>query len=380
MNFEDCPGLEELSLKYVGLVCHTRYGNKNCICIEGPLKINDFWVNVKVMCPNYPMLEGVTMHIIQNFEVETFTPANSKINCNWTVGELIDNIPYVINRLKKCEDESHVPKLENQNIYAEIAGLYLPAEYEIQTNESCSRVRFCNFSQSEQHYLDVALPSLQLLDHSLPKCIDVPELLGKATSLTALLQQFRKILDDLSPFYENFAEIDELCHVVQPSLPTTKENWRLFVLKERVFIKLQFSDPFSPLTSMSVHLIGPTTEVTNLRRVYSEGLRDWDNELDVHKNLLRIFDLCFFPMSPTDDTDINDLGYCNICYSYKLDRGEIPIISCDNSHCNLIFHAECLKEWFNTLADGKTFLDVAFGTCPFCKSKLSTSFQELLEI
>ncbi|XP_059217619.1 E3 ubiquitin-protein ligase FANCL-like, partial [Stomoxys calcitrans] len=197
--------------------------------------------------------------------------------------------------------------------------------------------------------------------------------------LTALLQHFRKLLEDLASFYENFTDIDELCHVVQPTLPTTKENWRLFVLKERIFLKLQFSDPFAPLSSMTVHIIGPTTEVANLRRIYSEGLCDWDSELDVHKNLLRIFDLCFFPMPPPDGSEAS-LQFCNICYTYKLDTGEIPIISCDNSNCSLIFHAECLKEWFSTLADGKTFLDVAFGACPFCKSKLSTSFQELLQL
>lgn len=150
---------------------------------------------------------------------------------------------------------------------------------------------------------------------------------------------------------------------------------------------------------MSVHIIGPTPEVSQLRRVYSEGLRDWDGELDVHKNLMRIFDLCFFPMPPTDGSE-ESLQFCNICYSYKLERGDIPIISCDNTQCSLIFHAECLKEWFCTLADGKVFLDVAFGACPFCKAvgnfaicpqkccthfiytlmlqKLSTSFQEIL--
>ncbi|XP_073816286.1 E3 ubiquitin-protein ligase Fancl isoform X2 [Musca autumnalis] len=379
MELEDYPELEELLLKHIGLVCHNQDGKKSCVYIEGPLKTKNSWMNIKIKCPNYPSLVGVKMQIQKNCNVQIVTHTDSKINCNWTIGELIENIPVLFEKQEYCNKESDPSQVKHQNIYAEIAALYLPSEYDLQTNELCSRVRFCNFSQNEQHYLDVALPSLQLLDHSLPKCIDVPELLGKATSLTALLQQYRKILEDLMPFYENFTEIDELCHVVQPSLPTTKENWRLFVLKERIFIKLQFSDPFTPLTSMSVHIIGPTTEVTQLRRVYSEGLRDWDSELDVHKNLLRIFDLCFFPMPPNDEAEMDDQGYCNICYSYKLDSGEIPIVSCDNAQCNLIFHAVCLKEWFSTLADGKTFLEVAFGACPFCKSKLSTSFQELLQ-
>lgn len=315
--------------------------------------------------------------------------------------DIIDNIPRLMDNVEECPNRSSKSceiANPNQNVYENIVKLFAPTDYTIECNESCSRVRFSKFSQNEQHYLELEMPSLKILQHSLPTCIDWQEIFGKCTTLNALIQQFRKCLDDLRPFYDNFTDIDELCYVVQPSLPTTKANWRLFVLKEKVFLKLQFSDPFSPLGSMSVHIIGPTPEVSQLRRVYSEGLRDWDGELDVHKNLMRIFDLCFFPMPPTDDTE-DSLQFCNICYSYKLERGDIPIISCDNAHCSLIFHAECLKEWFNTLADGKTFLDVAFGACPFCKAvgrrlitylqkqvtfilhslqKLSTSFQEIL--
>lgn len=280
--------------------------------------------------------------------------------------ELIENL---LTLVKPAEHPKHI--LHNDevqtNIYAEIANLYKPNEYEVLVNDNCSLVRIRNFSQNQQHFLEVSLPSLQLLGHSLPSCIDWQELLGKATSLTMMLQQYKNFLEDLRPFYENFTDIDELCYVVQPPLPSTKANWRLFVLKEKVFLKLQFSDPFSPLSSMSVHIIGPTLEVTQLRRVYSEGLRDWDGELDVHKNLLRIFDLCFFPMTPNEGPQTS-MQYCNICYCYKLEHGEIPIVSCDNNHCSLIFHAACLKEWFSTLTDSKTFLDVAFGACPFCKA------------
>lgn len=351
------------------------------------------------MCPHFPSVKSFQINLQKSCRIETFSSDLVDIPKDWPVDQLLEFLPHL---LPEENTPSKEEKLE-QNIYSEIADLYSNSEYSIHLNETCSRIRFDKFSQNE-HYLEVALPSLQILEHSLPVCMDWQEMLGKSASLTALVQQFCKYLEDLRPFYENFADIDELCHVVQPSLPTTKENWRLFVLKERVFLKLQFNDPFSPLNSMSVHIIGPTSEVTNLRRTYSDGLRDWDGELDVHKNLLRIFDLCFFPMPPTENSE-SSLQFCNICYCYKLERGEIPIVSCDNPNCSLIYHAACLKEWFNTLADGKTFLDVSFGACPFCKAvsvflrgkvernclylsalffiillqKLSTSFQEILE-
>lgn len=124
---------------------------------------------------------------------------------------------------------------------------------------------------------------------------------------------------------------------------------------------------------MAVQIIGPTEEVAHLRHVLSDGLSSWDTELDMHKNLLRIFDLCYFPMPAGTELDQlleknEEDQHCNICYVYRLDTGEVPLVSCDNPRCVLKCHAACLKEWFDTLIDGKTFLDVSFGLCPFCKA------------
>ncbi|KAI8130016.1 hypothetical protein FF38_11800 [Lucilia cuprina] len=376
-EYTDELTVEDTSLlKYPGLVMSQSSNNKTIL--QGTIKVKNIWLNIKIICPNFPHIHNFQLQVQQCFNIKTYTSANLDVSINWTVDELIENLPVLMQAsISANQILTNVKDDSQTNIYAEIAKLYAPSEYEILLNDSCSLVRFKRFSQNEQHFLEVALPSLKLLDHSLPTCIDWHEMLGKASSLTMLLQQYINFLDDLRPFYENFTDIDELCHVVQPPLPNTKANWRLFVLKDKVYLKLQFADPFSPLSSMSVHIIGPTQEVTHLRRIYSEGLRDWDGDLDVHKNLLRIFDLCFFPMTPAEDSQTAS-QFCNICYCYKLENGEIPIVSCDNNHCSLIFHAVCLKEWFNTLADGKTFLDVAFGACPFCKAKLSTSFQEIL--
>ncbi|KAM7363757.1 E3 ubiquitin-protein ligase Fancl isoform 1-T2 [Cochliomyia hominivorax] len=377
VNGDELNDLEKFLLKYPGLV----FSETECktTSLKGIVKIKNIWLRIKLICPQFPQLTNFQLQIQQSFNIKTFKKEELNICENWTVEDLIDNLPSLLKSAGQSPPDvlSGQDDVNQRNIYDELVNLFAPSEYEMLVNDNCSLVCFKSFVNNEQHFLKVALPSLQILDHSLPTCLDWQELFAKANSLTMILQQYRQYLDSLQPFYENFTDIDELCHVVQPPLPTTKANWRLFVLKEKVFLKVQFADPFTPLSSMSVHIIGPTQEVTELRRVYSEGLRDWDGELDVHKNLLRIFDLCFFPMAPAEGSQ-SSLQFCNICYCYKLEQGEIPIVSCDNNQCNLIFHAACLKEWFSTLADGKTFLDVAFGACPFCKAKLSTSFQELL--
>jgi len=127
------------------------------------------------------------------------------------------------------------------------------------------------------------------------------------------------------------------------------------------------------IASMALKIIGPTNEVAQLRHVLSEGLGNWDSELDIHKNLLRMFDLCYFPMpdcsdGPKQDEEDNEELRCNICFAYRLDNGDVPLVSCDNPKCVLKCHAACLEEWFQTLMEGKTFLEVSFGLCPFCKA------------
>lgn len=62
----------------------------------------------------------------------------------------------------------------------------------------------------------------------------------------------------------------------------------------------------------------------------------------------------------------NAMEFCNICYTYRLNN-QIPIVSCDNEKCSMIFHTGCLKEWFSSLRDTKTFLNMTSGRCPSCK-------------
>lgn len=71
------------------------------------------------------------------------------------------------------------------------------------------------------------------------------------------------------------------------------------------------------------------------------------------------------PQKPIDGS-MAEQAYCSICYLYRL-NGQIPIITCDNSKCHLVYHTTCLKEWFSSIRESKTFLNVTSGNCPSCK-------------
>lgn len=358
----------DLAVQFPGLYIERRKNSAHCI--DGVIYINDKWIRLKLYLPHFPELRDFELHVQQHLEYKSYNSANFQIQTNWQVTDLLSNLGQLVPEtvvLDACPTAQ-----QKSNVYTEILELHKPQQYRLQLNESCSRIRFCSFAEHEAHYLELELPTLRLIEHSLPHCIQLADILASSSrTLTDILHLYLKLLEDLRPFYESFASIDELCDVLQPYPITTKHNTRVFPLKERVYLKLTIADPFASYASMAVQIIGPTEEVAQLRHVLSDGLGSWDIELDMHKNLLNIFDLCYFPM-PADfeqpKKDEEEQQRCNICFVYRLDSGEVPIVSCDNPRCVLKCHAACLKEWFDTLIDGKTFLEVSFGLCPFCKA------------
>ncbi|KAH8311244.1 hypothetical protein KR044_005204 [Drosophila immigrans] len=358
--------VKELLAKYPGL--QVEHSKNNAYIFNGVVYINEKWLRLKLYLPHFPELRGFRLYLQQQLEYKLYNNANLQLQADARLDDLLTQLAM---QLPAPKASNNTPS-KQQNIYAEILELHKPLEYRLQLDEHCSRIRFSNFADYDVHYLELELPTLRVLEHSLPECVNLAQMLAtNARTLADALNLYLKLLDELRPFYDSLADIDELCDVLEPSPITTKHNSRVFPLKDRVYLKLSIADPFASYGSMALQIIGPTEEVAQLRHVLSDGLGSWDMELDMHKNLLRIFDLCYFPMR----SDLGQLQaapeeeqHCNICYVYRLDTGEVPLVSCDNSRCVLKCHAACLKEWFDTLIDGKTFLEVSFGLCPFCKA------------
>ncbi|XP_022216164.2 uncharacterized protein LOC111070110 [Drosophila obscura] len=380
MMSSESTNLEQfLAEKYPGLTAERNKGG--AIIIRGVTCSEGKWRRLKLYLPHHPALDGFQLYVQEQLEYKCYTASNLRVQTDWVLEDLLSHLPQLLPATESISTTNNAA--QRSNIYADILALHKPQEYRLQMDAGYSRIRFSQFPDFEQHYLELEVPTMRLLEHSLPDCVQLGEMLAKsARTLSDVLNLFRKLLEDLRPFYDNFMDIDELCHVLQPSPITTKHNTRVFPLKDRVYLKITIVDPFASTTSMALKIIGPTDEVARLRDVLSDGLGNWDAELDMHKNLLRIFDLCYFPMpdwNETDKPEEEQEKHCNICFVYRLDSGEVPIVSCDNPRCVLLCHAACLDEWFKTLLDGKTYLDVSFGLCPYCKSRLSTSFAALLD-
>lgn len=155
------------------------------------------------------------------------------------------------------------------------------------------------------------------------------------------------------------------------SFPTINQSNKflfpfLFISDDKVFLKVTL-DPYVP-SNVQLNFIGPLEEVEGLRRIYCQKMDDWDVEVGAYKNLLRMFDLLYFPYRP--DCQSQENQSCSICFEFNLES-TYPIITCFNANCEVVFHAACLQQWFETLADTKTFCTVTSGLCPYCKQKLT---------
>ena len=280
------------------------------------------------------------------------------------------------NDIKVIETKIIKPEVILLRKMEQILSLEMYKNCKIFTNSLYNRVKFTNFIDYEGHFLELEYldTHIKVLEHSLPdRSTERLEFDGDnsensiftpSNTPNGYLIQFMKLLENFELFYKYIGVIDELCYVVEPTEITTKHNWRIFKLNEKVFIKIVVNQ-FCP-NSVLVNLYGPTKEVELYRQMYNENAPKWNIELDIYNNLLKIFDLMYFPIKDKDEVINEDEIYCNICYSYVL-NGHIPICSCDNAKCDLIFHLVCLKEWFSRSTDGKTFLTVTMGSCPFCK-------------
>ena len=53
---------------------------------------------------------------------------------------------------------------------------------------------------------------------------------------------------------------------------------------------------------------------------------------------------------------------CGICYSFEIEKNEVPEVACPNAQCNKIFHYLCFRDWFQN--EYQTH-------CVYCETEIS---------
>uniref|UniRef100_A0A4Y0BGL4 RING-type domain-containing protein n=1 Tax=Anopheles funestus TaxID=62324 RepID=A0A4Y0BGL4_ANOFN len=269
------------------------------------------------------------------------------------------------------------------NLALELLSIQQQCGCKVAFNKTLTHVEFTSFEDRGNHSLALQRIGGELFkvtQHTLPE-LAVCEIFKRQTTLQRHVQVFMDTLEQLEEFYNNLSTIDELCYVILPATIDTKTTYRIFKYDQKVFLKISLH-PLQP-AAVDIAFFGPTKQVANLREIYDEKQDDWDPECNVHTNLVRIFNIIAFPMRPagnlSESVQTNEEN-CGICMNYHDADDRVPIISCDNEQCNLIFHIHCLKEWFSTQRESKKIFTISIGNCPYCTHKISSSFDEMLEM
>lgn len=173
-------------------------------------------------------------------------------------------------------------------------------------------------------------------------------------------------LDNLKPFYNSLAILDDICIVVEPEVINPTITWRLVKYSKRCFIRIEFMNPYF-LDEVSVTFHGCTSEVKEKTEIYNSRSDECDNET-IYNKLLQIFNVAFFPATEEDQID------CSICLCYRCENNRCPVVCCDNEKCDSTFHISCLEKYLKIEKQVVKVLSICIGKCPFCKQKLSNSY------
>lgn len=214
----------------------------------------------------------------------------------------------------------------------------------------------------------------RIVDHQLPlrKAFD-----KVSTNLLDSVTRYMMLLDNLEPFYKSVQTLDEICNVGEPSIITSKTNWRLVKFSNKIFIKIEFLNPLC-IEELSVTFHGCTNTVREMTETYNaRSTSDFYEDESIYHKLLRIFELPYFPATDEDCIE------CAICLSYHCENNRCPIVRCENDKCDSFFHLGCLEKYLK-VQDHIKILSLCIGECPFCKQALSNSyapfFKNVLEV
>lgn len=181
-------------------------------------------------------------------------------------------------------------------------------------------------------------------------------------------------LDHLEGFYTNLNTLDTICIIAEPQKITPKITWRLIKYSSKLFLKIEFMNPLAGDVSVSFH--GRTDEVIEKTEIWKTKCEDSDDSYqqtvqDIYRKILSVYDIPYFPVTDEDEIE------CSICMSYLDEKHQVPLVCCDSAACDSIFHVSCMEKYFE-LNNCVSVLSILYGSCPFCKQKLSTSYAPIL--
>jgi E3 ubiquitin-protein ligase FANCL len=165
------------------------------------------------------------------------------------------------------------------------------------------------------------------------------------TTISNLLTQHEQLVNQYQELFDCLDDIDSNMRIIEPDKPTRTDLYRRIALGHHCSFQIEFNPNYAPKKDgkpKNIRFFGNLNRVQELKNKWK--LYEWKLYEKMHVNLLNSFQIVTTTTEADEDyTNTNDIE-CGICYSFKLDNGELPEIICVNSLCNRGFHSICLYE------------------------------------
>ncbi|KAJ3391892.1 hypothetical protein HDU92_008738 [Lobulomyces angularis] len=206
-----------------------------------------------------------------------------------------------------------------------------------------------------------------LISHNLP--LKNKTFVYMQNNLFNVFMDFKKLVDNLEPFWETFKNFERETWVLEPEEPIPKDiTFRRIAFAKNLTLTIEILDPFRPLCLPKFKIFGDEKLSTEYRSLIQGNLTKW-NELKPLKENIEYLISEKLPKKPnlSSEKEVHKFS-CGICYLFKFED-KTPEINCEN--CFKSYHSCCLEEWLRGLNTTRFVFRTLIGECIFCHNSLS---------
>lgn len=235
-----------------------------------------------------------------------------------------------------------------------------------------------NLNTIKLHYRDVSV-TLQrcnstehpwkVIASDLPNIPIFKDFEKNMTNLSIAKTKFKWQMEILEKTWEQLEEIDENCWVIDPLKPNKSHLYRRIHLSQSLSVTITI-DPLNPIALPVIKFSGCDNEVKRQTDDVQNNIHKWDHDCSILENLKMLLNMYEFPEQQENIEEKKAIiNYeCGICFS-----DELPDKICNNKKCMRHFHSVCLSRWLQTIIGNQVVFNHIYGTCPYCKEKISCS-------
>ncbi|KAI7869845.1 Fanconi anemia complex, subunit FancL, WD-repeat containing domain protein [Mucor mucedo] len=151
---------------------------------------------------------------------------------------------------------------------------------------------------------------------------DLPKEMTPKPYLYQVLEEHESIINKYQPLFDSLDDLDKHMRIIEPEHPKRNDLWRRIALGHHCSFHIQLDPDYQNTKPGLIRFFGSSNRVQDLKAKWKSYA--WNKQESLSVNLLNSFQI-ESSNTNNDYTNTSDIE-CGICYSYKLDSGDLPQI------------------------------------------------------